>query len=65
MARFHVHQLRHTFACRWLEAGGSIEALREALGHSTVKVTERYGRLSDAFVRADAERVHARWADIP
>jgi integrase len=61
---FHLHQLRHTFACRWLEAGGSIESLREALGHSSVKVTERYGRLSDAFVRTEADRVHARWAEI-
>jgi len=57
ITRFHLHQLRHTFACRWLEAGGSIEALREALGHSSVKVTERYGRLSDAHVRAEAKRV--------
>jgi integrase len=58
--RFHLHQLRHSFACRWLEAGGSIEALREAMGHSTVRMTERYGRLSDAHVRAEAERVWVR-----
>jgi integrase len=58
--RFHPHQLRHTFACRWLEAGGSIEALREAMGHSTVKMTERYARLSDGHVRAEAQRVWVR-----
>src|SRR5437773_10280040 len=22
VTRFHVHQLRHSYACRWLEAGG-------------------------------------------
>ncbi len=38
---FHVHRLRHTFACRWLERGGGLEALRQILGHSTVRTTER------------------------
>lgn len=56
--RFHVHQLRHTFACRWLEQGGSLEALRQLLGHSTVRTTERYGRISDDLVRAEAKRVY-------
>lgn len=61
---FHFHQLCHTFACRWLEAGGSIEALSVAMGHSTIRMTERYGRTSDAHVREVAGRVHARWADV-
>jgi integrase len=42
---FHVHALRHTFATRWLERSGSIETLQKVLGHSTVMLTERYGRL--------------------
>jgi integrase len=52
--RFTWHQLRHTFACRWLDAGGSIESLQRILGHSTVLVTERYGRMSDATIFAEA-----------
>lgn len=49
---FHVHQLRHTFACQWLEKGRSIEALKHVLGHSSVSTTERYGGLSsDALMR--------------
>jgi len=55
--RWHFHQLRHTFASRWLEQGGSIEMLRYILGHSTVRVTERYGRVSDAAVFAEAKRL--------
>jgi integrase len=55
--RFHVHMLRHTFACRWLERGGSLAALQELLGHSTVVTTQRYGRLAEAHVQAEAARV--------
>src|SRR4029077_17586720 len=34
VAGFRVHRCRHTFACHWLEHGGSLAALQEILGHS-------------------------------
>lgn len=49
---------RHTFASHWVLAGGTIEKLREILGHSTVLVTERYAHLrADLFSREDLARV--------
>jgi integrase len=54
---FHVHRLRHTFACRFLERGGSVETLQQVLGHSTVKLTERYGRLRPEVVAAEVRKV--------
>jgi integrase len=49
---------RHTFASQWVLAGGSIEKLREAMGHSSVVVTERYAHLrGDVFTAADLGRV--------
>ena len=58
--RFHVHQLRHTFGCRWIERGGSLAALQELMGHASVVTTQRYARLSEDMVRREVDRVEAR-----
>jgi integrase/recombinase XerD len=55
--RFHVHQLRHTFACRWIECGGSLPALQQVLGHASVVTTQMYARLSDESVCREAAEV--------
>lgn len=39
---FRLHDLRHEYAIRWLESGGSIYRLQQHLGHSSVKTTEIY-----------------------
>jgi integrase len=67
VGRFHVHQLRHTFACRWIESGGSLPALQQVLGHQSVTTTQQYARLSDEMVRREAERIHettTRWRPL-
>ena len=36
------HDLRHTYAATFLEAGGDIRLLSKALGHSSIMATEKY-----------------------
>jgi hypothetical protein len=49
---------RHTFASQWVLTGGTLEKLREVMGHSSVVVTERYAHLrGDLFTAADLGRM--------
>ena len=57
VAKFHPHQMRHTFACRWLERGGSLSALQQMLGHSSIVTTQRHAGISDDMVRREVGRL--------
>jgi integrase len=56
---FHSHQLRHTFACRYLEHKGTLAVLQELLGHASIVTTQRYARLREEHVKAEASWVYA------
>jgi integrase len=60
IAGFHAHQMRHTFACQWLERGGSLADLQQILGHASIVTTQRYARLTDEIVMAERLRMGRR-----
>jgi site-specific recombinase XerD len=47
---FHVHQMRHTFACQAPERGVGGSAVQRALGHADISTPERYAQLTDDAV---------------
>lgn len=47
LKRFHVHQLRHTFATRLANANIEAMVLKDLMGHSRFETTTRYFKLSE------------------
>lgn len=46
---FRFHDMRHTFATRLVEAGVSLRAVQELLGHGDSRMTEKYAHVSDDY----------------
>jgi integrase len=53
---FHFHDLRHTFASRFMMNGGSLLSLSRILGHATLAMTTRYAHLSPDHLRGEMEK---------
>jgi len=51
------HDLRHSFASRLIEAGVDIITVKELLGHSSVKITERYTHTRGELKRRAVEKL--------
>ncbi len=48
---FCFHDLRHTFASHIVMSGGDLISLKEFLGHSSLKMVERYAHLASSHKR--------------
>lgn len=49
--KIHPHQLRHTFATEFLDAGGQVTDLQKLLGHSDINTTMIYSNVSLGAIR--------------
>jgi integrase len=50
---FHFHDCRHHFASWFVMRGGSLQALKEILGHATLAMTMRYAHLAPEHLRSE------------
>src|SRR6266704_2823535 len=50
LSGLHFHDCRHSFASRFVMNGGDLYRLKNYLGHSTIKLTERYSHASPAYL---------------
>jgi integrase/recombinase XerC len=49
--QYSPHCLRHTFATHLLNAGVSLEVLKELMGHHSIQITLRYTQLYESTKR--------------
>jgi len=59
-SNYSAHCLRHTFATQLLNAGVSLEVLKELMGHRSIQMTLRYTKLYEATKRQQYDQAMAR-----
>lgn len=51
-----IHRYRHTFAKKWIVAGGNTVTLQKILGHSSLQITENYINVLISDLKRDIDR---------
>jgi integrase len=58
---FRFHDLRHTFASWYMMNGGDLYELAKTLGHSNIKMTERYAKLGKKHIARTGSTAREMW----
>jgi integrase len=58
---FRFHDLRHTFASWYMMNGGDLYELAKILGHSNIKMTERYAKLGRDHIARTGNTAREIW----
>jgi integrase len=58
---FRFHDLRHTFPSWFMMNGGDLYELAKILGHSNVRMTERYAKLAKSHIARTGNTAREIW----
>ena len=58
---FRFHDLRHTFASSYMMNGGDLYELAKILGHSNIKMTERYAKVARNHIAKTGSTAREIW----
>jgi integrase len=61
ISNFRFHDLRHTFASWFMMSGGNLYELARILGHSNIKMTERYAKLGKEHIARTSSTAREMW----
>jgi len=61
---FRFHDLRHTFASWFMMNGGDLYELAKILGHSNIKMTERYAKLGRHHIARTGSTAREIWKQL-
>jgi len=61
---FRFHDLRHTFASWFMMNGGDLYELAKILGHSNIKMTERYAKLGRKHIARTGSTAREIWKQL-
>jgi integrase len=61
---FRFHDLRHTFASWFMMNGGDLYELAKILGHSNIKMTERYAKLARQHIARTGSTAREIWKQL-
>lgn len=57
LKHYRIHDLRHTFASHFVMLGGDVYKLQALLGHSSMRMTERYAHLAPNSFAHETEKL--------
>jgi integrase len=58
---FRFHDVRHTFGSWYMMNGGDLYELAKILGHSNIKMTERYAKLAKYHIARTSNTAREMW----